>query len=160
MRFINYSKKSVGYGVPRRQFLNYMAMVSAIPFTSGYTEGKVNTSPKFSAYPFSLGIASGDPEPDGVVIWTKLASDPLALGGGGIDPEPILVKWEVSEDEAFTKVVQQGSEVAGPQLGHSVHVELRGLDSHRWYFFRFHAGSEVSPIGRTRTAPALSLIHI
>ena len=67
MRVINYSKKSVGYGVPRRQFLNYMAMVSVIPFTSGYTEGKVNTSPKFSAYPFSLGIASGDPEPDGVV---------------------------------------------------------------------------------------------
>ena len=158
MRVTNYSKKSASYGVPRRQFLNYMAMVSAIPFSSGHLLGKVNTSPKFSAYPFSLGVASGDPEPDGVVIWTKLASDPLELGGSGIDPEPILVKWEVSEDEAFTKVVQQGSEVAGPQLGHSVHVELSGLDSHRWYFFRFHAGSEVSPVGRTRTAPAMDVM--
>ena len=158
MRVTNYSKKSASYGVPRRQFLNYMAMVSAIPFSVGHLYGRVNTSPKFSAYPFTLGVASGDPEPDGVVIWTKLASDPLELGGSGIDPEPILVKWEVSEDEAFTKVVQQGSEVAGPQLGHSVHVELSGLDSHRWYFFRFHAGSEVSPVGRTRTAPAMDVM--
>ena len=158
MRVTNYSKESASYGVPRRQFLNYMAMVSAIPFSSGHLHGKVNTSPKFSAYPFTLGVASGDPEPDGVVIWTKLASDPLELGGSGIDPEPILVKWEVSEDEAFTKVVQHGSEVAGPQLGHSVHVELSGLDSHRWYFFRFHAGSEVSPVGRTRTAPAMDVM--
>ena len=131
-----------------------MAMVSAIPFPSAYLEGKVNTSPKFSAYPFSLGVASGDPEPDGVVIWTKLAPDPL--GGGGLDPEPILVKWEVAKDEAFTNVVQKGSVFAGPQLCHSVHVELSGLDSQRWYFFRFHTGSEVSPVGRTRTTPALS----
>ena len=103
MRVTNYSKKSASYGVPRRQFLNYMAMVSAIPFSVEHLYGRVNTSPKFSAYPFTLGVASGDPEPDGVVIWTKLASDPLELGGSGIDPEPILVKWEVSEDEAFTK---------------------------------------------------------
>jgi len=153
MRISNHPKKSVSYGVPRRQFLNYMAMVSVIPLSSGYLRGKINSSPKFSSYPFSLGVASGDPEPDGVVIWTRLAPDPL--GGGGIDPEPILVKWEVSQDEAFTKVVQQGSVVAGPQLGHSIHVELHGLKAHNWYYFRFHAGAEVSPVGRTRTAPAM-----
>ena len=51
--------------------------------------------------------------------------------------------------------MQQGSVVAGPQLGHSIHVELHGLDPHNWYYFRFHAGAEVSPVGRTRTAPAM-----
>ena len=57
------------------------------------------------------------------------------------------MKWEVSQDEAFTKIVQQGSVVAGPQLGHSIHVELHGLDPHNWYYFRFHAGVEVSRWG-------------
>ena len=68
-----------------------------------------------------------------MVIWTNLAPDPL--GGGGLDPEPILVKWEVGKDEAFTNLVQKGSVFAGPQLGHSVHVELSGIDSRKWYFF-------------------------
>ena len=82
MRISNHPKKSVSYGVPRRQFLNYMAMVSAIPLSTGYLKGKINSSPKFSSYPFSLGVASGDPEPDGVVIWTRLAPDTLGGGGG------------------------------------------------------------------------------
>jgi alkaline phosphatase D len=144
-------KTSLKYGVSRRHFLQHMAMVSAIPCFQPL-RGKTNESPKFSSYPFTLGVASGDPEPDGVVIWTRLSPDPL--GGGGMDSEPIRVFWEVSKDERFSKVVQKGETLALPQLGHSVHVEVTKLDPHAWYYFRFQAGSEVSAVGRTRTAPS------
>ena len=142
------------YGVPRRQFLQYMAMISAIPWLHQRSHGRVVESPRFSANPFTLGVASGDPEPDGAVLWTRLAPDPLA--DGGLDPGPIRVKWEVSRDESFSKVVRKGEALALPQLGHSVHVEVDGLDPHSWYHYRFHAGSETSPVGRTRTSPAPS----
>ncbi len=87
-----------------------------------------------------------------MVIWTRLAPQPL--DGGGMPKEPVAVHWEVASDETFSDVVRKGTALAMPQLGHSVHVEVDGLQPHRWYFYRFHAGDEVSPIGRTRTAPA------
>jgi len=139
------------YGIDRRNFLQYMAAVSAIPNIGLRAEGQVTSKPKFSSDPFALGVASGDPEPDGVVIWTRLAPKPLE---GGMPPEPVKVNWEVAHDEAFRDVVQKGTSLAMPQLGHSVHVEVDGLQPHRWYFYRFHVGDEVSPVGRTRTAPA------
>lgn len=140
------------YGIERREFLRYMAAVSAIPTISLRAEGQVTNKPKFNGNPFTLGVASGDPEPDGVVIWTRLALTPL--DGGGMPNEPVKVQWEVATDEAFGDVVQKGSALAMPQLGHSVHVEVGGLQPHRWYFYRFHVGDETSPVGRTRTAPA------
>lgn len=144
---------SRSYGVGRREFLRYLAGVSAIPFLPEIAMGSVETRPRFGGNPFTLGVASGDPEPDGVVIWTRLAPKPLEPGAG-MPSAAIEVRWEVAEDEAFAKVVRQGKVVAVPQLGHSVHVEVGGLDPHRWYFYRFHAGEESSVTGRTRTAPA------
>src|SRR6056297_3479564 len=144
------------YGVERRDFLRYISTVSAIPLLGLRAEGDVTTQPRFSENPFKLGVASGDPEPHGVVLWTRLAPRPLE--GGGMPNEPIAVQWEVANDEAFADVVAKGSALAMPQLGHSVHVEVEGLQPHRWYFYRFHAGSEVSPVGRTRTAPALDAV--
>ena len=108
--------------------------------------------PIFRTYPFTLGVASGDPLPDGVVLWTRLAPEPLA--GGGMPMVRIDVDWEVAADSRFSKVVQRGSEVARPELAHSVHVEVSGLEANRDYWYRFRAGDEVSPVGRTRTAPA------
>ncbi len=140
------------YGIERREFLRYMAAVSAIPTIALRAEGQVTDKPRFSGNPFTLGVASGDPEPNGVVIWTKLAPNPL--DGGGMSHEPVKVQWEVATDEAFGDVAQKGSALAMPQLGHSVHIEVEGLQPHRWYFYRFHAGNETSPVGRTRTAPA------
>lgn len=140
------------YGIERREFLRYMAAVSAIPTIALRAEGQVTDKPRFSGNPFMLGVASGDPEPNGVVIWTKLAPNPL--DGGGMSNEPVKVQWEVASDDAFGDVVQKGSALAMPQLGHSVHVEVEGLQPYRWYFYRFHAGNETSPVGRTRTAPA------
>ena len=107
--------------------------------------------PRFSDYPFKLGIASGDPQADGFVLWTRLAPDPLARGGMGTDPVP--VEWEVATDDGMQTVVQQGVALATADLAHSVHVEVAGLPAGRPYWYRFRAGSETSPIGRTRTAP-------
>ncbi|WP_219976137.1 alkaline phosphatase D family protein [Rubrobacter xylanophilus] len=107
-------------------------------------------------YPFRLGVASGDPSPDGFVIWTRLAPEPLAEDGrGGMPPDrKVLVRWEVSEEEGFGRgVVRRGRVEARPELGHSVHVEVGGLRAGRWYWYRFEAGGEVSPVGRARTAP-------
>jgi alkaline phosphatase D len=104
------------------------------------------------SYPFTLGIASGDPVPDGVVLWTRLAPDPL--NGGGMDNHPFPVQWEVSLDSSFKKVVKRGTELSKPQLGHSIHVEVDGLQPSTWYYYQFKAGSEISPVGRTKTAPA------
>ncbi len=102
---------------------------------------------------FALGVASGDPTPDGFVIWTRLAPDPLAPGGG-MPPEPIPVDWEVALDEGFRRIRHRGTAVARPEWAHTLHVELRGLEPDRWYWYRFRARGTVSPAGRSRTIPA------
>jgi alkaline phosphatase D len=109
-------------------------------------------NPRFSTTPFTLGVASGDPTSDGVVLWTRLAVDPL--NGGGMGPQPVQVGWELAADEQMSKVVKKGTVVASPEWAHAVHVEVSGLEPHRWYWYRFHAGNEASPTGRTRTLPA------
>jgi alkaline phosphatase D len=109
-------------------------------------------APRFTQHPFTLGVASGSPLPDSVVLWTRLAPEPL--NGGGMDPEAVAVRWEMATDERFTRVVRRGTVDALPGRGHSVHVEVTGLEPARWYWYRFMAGDEVSRVGRTRTAPA------
>ena len=106
----------------------------------------------FPSYPFKLGVASGDPWPDGVVLWTRLAPRPLQ--GGGMPQSDVAVRWEVSEDDGFRKVVRTGTALATPGLAHSVHVEVSGLRPGRYYWYRFKAGREISATGRTKTAPA------
>ena len=108
------------------------------------------------SYPFRLGVASGDPLPNSVVLWTRLAVDPLAPdGSGGMPRRPIAVQWEIAEDERFRSVVKRGAVTATPDLGHSVHPEVWGLRPGREYFYRFKVGGHLSPVGRTKTAPSL-----
>jgi alkaline phosphatase D len=102
-------------------------------------------------YPFTLGVASGDPTPDGIVLWTRLAPRPLE--GGGMPNHPIAVQWRIATDERMNRIVQRGAVLATPELGHSVHVEASGLQPSRWYWYQFRVGDEYSPVGRTRTAP-------
>ncbi|MCR5877209.1 PhoD-like phosphatase N-terminal domain-containing protein [Phenylobacterium sp. J367] len=102
--------------------------------------------------PFTLGVASGDPMPDGVVLWTRLAPRPLQADGG-LAPAPVAVRWEVAEDEGFRRIVRSGEALAVSEAGHSVHVEVEGLRPDRGYWYRFTAGGHRSPVGRTRTAP-------
>lgn len=109
---------------------------------------------RFADDPFSLGVASGDPWADSVVLWTRLAPD--ALNGGGMPARTVPVRWEVATDERMQKVVASGTAMASPALGHAVHVEVFGLRPARWYWYRFTVDAGASPVGRTRTAPALN----
>ena len=122
-------------------------------FLGAAAPGAVTAQPAFVEDPFSLGVASGDPAADGFVAWTRLAPRPLELHGG-MAMKPVLVGYEVAEDEGFRRIVRQGESVARPELGHSVHVELAGLQPDRPYWYRFTAGGARSPAGRGRTLPA------
>lgn len=127
-------------------------MMKLLSLLLGKKPSAATKSIHFTSYPFQLGVASGDPRPDGVVLWTRLAPEPLE--GGGMPGDSVPVDWEVAEDEQFTCVVRSGTEIALPELAHSVHAEVEGLDAGREYFYRFRVCGEISPTGRTKTAPS------
>ncbi|WP_267241248.1 alkaline phosphatase D family protein [Streptomyces sp. PR69] len=102
---------------------------------------------------FRHGVASGDPLPDGVLLWTRVTPTPDAVPGSGKGPDT-EVRWEVAEDKGFTRVVARGTAVSRAGADHTVKVDVRGLRQASDYYFRFLAGSAVSTVGRTRTAPA------
>jgi alkaline phosphatase D len=137
----------------RRAFLLSGASIAVLPWASKITLGAIHRSPRFDTNPFQLGVTSGDPTSNGVVLWTRLATQPTEPNAG-MRPENYEVAWELSRDEAMTQIVAKGTSVASPQLGHSVHVEVDGLEPNRWYWYRFHCGEATSPVGRTRTMPS------
>ncbi|MFN3002993.1 alkaline phosphatase D family protein [Mycolicibacterium wolinskyi] len=133
----------------RRTVLRGAVALAALPVAGFTADRRLH-----SRDPFTLGVASGEPTSDGVVIWTRLAPDPLADDGlGGMPARAVDVEWEVAADERFTSIEQRGIATAAPQYAHSVHVELAGLRPGRDYFYRFRAVGHLSPAGRTRTAP-------
>ena len=157
----NWDKRRVEeYGrlgeIDRRTFVKLGgAGAAALVIGLGPFEERAVAQPRFTGYPFSLGVASGTPTSDGgIVLWTRLAPEPLAGGHGGMPREKVAVRWELANDENFAQVVRQGTVDARYELAHSVHVELKGLGGGREYHYRFKAGGEISPVGRTRTFPA------
>ena len=141
-----------GVRASRRDFLRVGASAAGI-IALGALPGCSGRTVRFRSDPFSLGVASGDPTPDGVVLWARLGRD--AIAEASATTEAVDVRWEVAEDDSFSRVVRSGNADALPALGHSVHAEVDGLLPSRDYFYRWIAGGEVSPVGRTRTAPAL-----
>ena len=147
----------------RRSFLTLAGGgVAALTVADAFTQpsGALGTGDRTAARPvavppapFTLGVASGDPAPDGVVLWTRLAPDPLAPDGGMPAGQVTPVRWEVAADEGFRRIVRRGVEVTSAAVGHSVHAEVGGLSEGATYWYRFRAGTELSPVGRTRTAP-------
>ncbi len=136
----------------RRELLRIIGVAGAAAIAQPIVSSGLLAQPIFGDYPFTLGVASGDPLPTGVVLWTRLAPKPLQ--GGGMPMRDVEVRWEIAADERFQTIVQKGTTLARPELGHSVHVEVEGLTPGREYHYRFFAGSEVSQTGRTKTAPA------
>ena len=112
-------------------------------------------APSFASDPFSLGVASGEPQADGFVIWTRLAPDPLAdeSGAGGMPSESVDVEWLIAEDEQLRKIVREGIALAEPEWAHSLHIEIEGLKPDRPYWYAFRVGSWQSRVGRARTTP-------
>jgi len=136
---------------------DFVARLSAFGLAlAGFPRLPVLVRPRFAANPFALGVGSGDPAPDGVVLWSRLAPDPL--NGGGMTPEAVSVRWEVASDEGMRTIVKRGTTMARPDLGHSIHVEVDGLRPGAWYWYRFDVGGEGSPVGRTRTAPDANVL--
>lgn len=104
------------------------------------------------AYPFTLGVASGDPRPNGVTLWTRLAPDPLTPGFG-MDDRDYEVEWQIATDAQMSHVVRRGTARALATEAHAVHVDVVGLGPDRHYWYRFRIGSHLSRIGRTKTFP-------
>ena len=140
--------------VNRRTLLRGLGTTALLTATGGLFRGGVWASPVFAASPFALGVASGDPAPDGFVLWTKIAPRPFERGGG-MPRKAVEVTWAVATDERMRQVTQQGTAMAHPELGHAVHVEVGGLEPGRDYFYHFTIGGERSPVGRARTLPAV-----
>jgi alkaline phosphatase D len=145
------------FPITRRRLFAYtsaLAGLSAIPnLVSCATTPRA--APSAGRDPFTLGLASGDPSSDGMVLWTRLAPDPLAQNGlGGMANEAVAVQWEIAADDQMRSVVARGDTLALPDDAHAVHVEVAGLQPNRPYWYRFRALGAESAIGRTRTAPA------
>ena len=112
---------------------------------------RVQARPRWDASPFSLGVASGDPSDDGVVLWTRLAPDPL--NGGGMPPAPVEVRWEVAEDDGCAASSRAAARRRPPTWATPCTWRSRASSRTGEYWYRFHAGDATSRIGRTRTLP-------
>ncbi len=108
---------------------------------------------ELSSSPFTLGVASGEPLPTAVVLWTRLAPEPAEDDGGMPTADPVAVRWEVATDEEFASPVAEGTATAEARHVHSVHVDVTDLEPATSYYYRFSVGDFTSPVGRTRTLP-------
>jgi alkaline phosphatase D len=137
--------------IKRRNLIIGAGAFTGLAIASQFSHQRAIASGRFSDNPFKLGVASGEPYANSVVIWTRLAPEPL--NGGGMPPVNVPVRWEVSTDSSMKRIVARGNEFATPELGHSVRAIVEGLQPSTWYWYRFHVGNQASRIGRTRTAP-------
>ena len=138
--------------IDRRRFLQQtwhgVGASLSLALVSGH---RLFAAQKFRDNPFTLGVASGDPSPGGIVLWTRLApqpDDPASLGS-----QSIPVRWRIASDDGMGNVVATGTAIAPAELAHSVHVEVNGLQPARDYFYQFDVAAEDSAIGHFRTAP-------
>ncbi|MFJ2929308.1 alkaline phosphatase D family protein [Streptomyces massasporeus] len=136
---------------PRRRTVVKAAAATAVlagPLAATLPARAVDQAPAFLH-----GVASGDPLPDGILLWTRVTPVPEAIPGSGAGPDT-EVSWVVARDKAFSSIVSKGSTTATAASDHTVKADIRGLQPATDYWFRFSAGGTDSPAARTRTAPA------
>ncbi|MFM2057575.1 MAG: hypothetical protein RLY71_1960 [Pseudomonadota bacterium] len=147
---------SASTGLRRRDWLGCTASLVLAPAWLGGCAPALLTQPEQTPEPcFALGIASGSPRSDRIVLWTRLTGSAL--------PDRVEVEWELAQDDAFRQIVARGSETAEAAWAHSVHAEPQGLSPGRWYWYRFTALGQQSSRGRTRTLPgagSLEPLHL
>ena len=136
--------------ISRRTLLRTGGAAAVVLYGSAIPSARA--APGFADYPFKLGVASGEPTPNGIVLWTRLAPDPL--NGGGLGDATYLVRFEVAKDPSFLDILHRGETGAGPEEAHTVHAEITGgLKPEHEYWYRFESEGHESPVGRFRTAP-------
>lgn len=135
--------------IKRRNLIIGAGAFTGLAVTSQFSHQRAIATGRFSDYPFKLGVASGEPYATSVVLWTRLAPEPL--NGGGMPPVNVPVRWRVATDPKMRRIVARGSEFATPELAHSIRVVVEGLEPNTWYWYQFVVGRDASPIGRTRT---------
>jgi alkaline phosphatase D len=141
----------------RRRFLTVTGAAAALAFAvnlpaAGTASAADLDAARITEDPFTLGVASGDPLPGSVLLWTRLAPAPYQPDSG-LPAERVTVHWELAHDERFRRIVRRGTAPAHPEFHHTVHVEVSHLDPGRAYYYRFRVGRWISETGRTRTAP-------
>jgi alkaline phosphatase D len=149
--------RAAAHHLGRRRFLTVTGAAAALAFsvnlpTAGTASAAELDAARITEDPFTLGIASGDPLPGSVLLWTRLAPAPYQADGG-LPARRVGVSWELALDERFRRVVRRGRATAHPEFHHTVHVEVDHLSPGHVYYYRFRAGRWTSPVGRTRTAP-------
>lgn len=150
--------RSSALNVNRRTFLMTgaaSAALSSVPIAASAQPRDNRPHQTSRMYPFTLGIASGDPSDDGVVLWTRLAPSPVDDDGmaGMPSDRTFRVQWQLADDAQMRHVIRRGAVDTDPNWAHTVHVELEGLKPGREYYYRFRYRNHLSPVGRTRTAP-------
>lgn len=148
-------------GLSRRDIARMALRLAATMFVASGAAACASLSPgaasrhAFRANPFTLGVASGCPRADSIVLWTRLAPSPSSPDGG-MPAQTVTLRWEVAEDESFARIARRGIVQALASRAHTAHVKIAGLQPARWYWYRFIAGDGgaaiASPAGRTRTA--------
>ncbi|MEU5362684.1 alkaline phosphatase D family protein [Streptomyces sp. NPDC005925] len=143
--------------IGRRRFLTVTGAAAALAFAVGLPAAGTASATEIDARhitddPFTLGVASGDPLPGSVLLWTRLAPAPYQPDGG-LPAGRVTVHWELAHDEQFRRIARRGAATAHPEFQHAVHVEVNHLAADRVFHYRFRVGDWVSETGRTRTAP-------
>lgn len=131
--------------VTRRRFL-IGAAAGLVPAACSFEQERAASHETL----FPLGVASGDPLSDGIVLWTRIAKEPF-----GVDPAlgRIPVYWAIARDRSFREIAQRGVVEAAPESSHCIHVDVSDLSPGTEYFYFFEAMGRRSPVGRTRTLP-------
>ncbi len=111
--------------IKRRNLIIGAGALTGLAIASQFTNQRAIAQVKFANYPFTLGVASGEPYPTSVVLWTRLAPEPL--NGGGMPPVNVPIQWQVATDPNMKRIVAKGTEFAIPELAHSVRVEVNGV---------------------------------
>ncbi|MGW6377914.1 alkaline phosphatase D family protein [Rhodococcus sp. NPDC055112] len=141
----------------RRTLLKSSAVLAGAGITVA-AAGTAGAAPNAGTIGFAHGVASGDPLPDRVIIWTRVTPSAHAQPGSGVG-EQVPLSWEVATDPGFTSIVRSGSITVGPETDHTAKVDVTGLSPATAYHYRFTArggavAGQVSPVGRTLSAPA------